>query len=268
MSKTAGLQKAGSAVRKTVPKKATTIVKKVAAPKQSAKRQAERPAENAAAPKAGKKKPATAGHQAAVPKGDSVLRVKRNKRSGTTIENILAATGEIILQSGAERISILDVCREADVSRGTFYRYFASQEELLDAFSRHMRDRFHTALLDAVGSTTDPDERFHAILNFIDEFLENSRARRLLTVAPEYAIRWFQRIFHDSIIRFQDVLKISFDAWENRLGIHLDRELICELLVRYILSDILVPGGPERRTLQRRLERMVSTMLSGRFARR
>jgi AcrR family transcriptional regulator len=267
MSKTAGLQKAGTTARKTVPKKATTVVKKVAAPKPPAKRLAERPAENDAALKAGKKKP-TVRHQPAVPKGDSVLRVKRNKRSGTTIENILSATGEIILQSGAERISILDVCREADVSRGTFYRYFASQEELLDAFSRHMRDRFHTALLDAVGSTTDPDERFHAILNFIDEFLENSRARRLLTVAPEYAIRWFQRIFHDSIIRFQDVLKISFDAWENRLGIHLDRELICELLVRYILSDILVPGGPERRTLQRRLERMVSTMLSGRFARR
>lgn len=194
--------------------------------------------------------------------------VKLNKRSGDTIAKILATTEEIILQSGAERISILDVCQESGISRGTFYRYFSSQDDLLDAFSRHKRDQFHAHLIEAVCPYQDPDERFQAVLNFVDDYLERSRARRLLLVAPEYATRWFQRIFHDSVHRFQDVLSVTFDAWEARRGITLDRELICELIVRFILSDVLVPSGADRRNLMRRIERFVIMLLSGRVARR
>lgn len=194
--------------------------------------------------------------------------VKLNKRSGDTIAKILATTEEIILQSGADRISILDVCQESGISRGTFYRYFSSQDDLLDAFSRHKRDQFHARLIEAVGPYQDPDERFQAVLNFVDDYLERSRARRLLLVAPDYATRWFQRIFHDSVHRFQDVLSVVFDAWEERRGITLDRELICELIVRFILSEVLVPSGADRRNLMRRVERFVIMLLSGRVARR
>ncbi len=198
----------------------------------------------------------------------SAAPVKLNKRSGDTIAKILATTEEIILQSGAERISILDVCHDSGISRGTFYRYFSSQDDLLDAFSRHKRDQFHARLIEATASSQDPDERFQAVLGFIDDYLERSRARRLLLVAPEYATRWFQRIFHDSVHRFQDVLAPVFDAWEERRGIVLDRELIGELMVRFILSDVLVPSGADRRNLMRRMERFVVMLLSGRVARR
>jgi len=198
----------------------------------------------------------------------SAAPAKLNKRSGDTIAKILATTEEIILQSGAERISILDVCQESGISRGTFYRYFSSQEDLLDAFSRHKRDQFHTRLIEATAAYPDPDERFQAVLRFVDDYLERSRARRLLLVAPEYATRWFQRIFHDSVHRFQEVLSPVFDAWEERRGIVLDRELIGELIVRFILSDVLVPSGADRRNLMRRMERFVVMLLSGRVARR
>lgn len=202
------------------------------------------------------KKPATV-----VPEG--VRRVRSNRRSEQTIANILAATENIVLESGAERISILDVCRAADVSRGTFYRYFASQDELLDAFSRHKRARFHVALAEAVESYQDPDERFAALIRYLDYYLEHGRARRLLVVAPEYALGFFRRIFHDSVVRFQDVLAVVFDAWEARMGIKLDRELVCELLIRYVLSEQLVPGDTDRKALPRRIGRMVESLMAG-----
>jgi len=213
-----------------------------------------------AAPVEKAKKPATVRTSSAP--------VKLNKRSSDTIARILATTEEIILQSGAERISILDVCSDSGISRGTFYRYFSSQDDLLDAFSRHKRDQFHARLIEATAASQDPDERFQAVLGFIDDYLERSRARRLLLVAPEYATRWFQRIFHDSVHRFQDVLAPVFDAWEERRGIVLDRELIGELIVRFIVSDVLVPSGADRRNLMRRMERFVVMLLSGRVARR
>jgi AcrR family transcriptional regulator len=192
-----------------------------------------------------------------------VKRVRSNRRSELTIANILAATENIVLESGAERISILDVCQAADVSRGTFYRYFASQDELLDAFSRHKRDRFHVAMVQAVESHQDPDERFAALIRYLDNYLEHGKARRLLVVAPEYALGFFRRIFHDSVVRFQDVLGVVFDAWEVRYGVKLDRELVCELMIRYVLSEQLVPGDKDRRTLPRRIGRMLESLILG-----
>lgn len=126
-----------------------------------------------------------------------VRRGRSNRRSEQTIANILMVTEDIVLKSGAERISILDVCREAGISRGTFYRYFASQDELLDAFARHKREQFHVTLAEAVQPYQDPDERFDALIRYLDHYLEHGRARRLLVVAPEYALGFFRRIFHD-----------------------------------------------------------------------
>ncbi|PKO28160.1 MAG: TetR/AcrR family transcriptional regulator [Betaproteobacteria bacterium HGW-Betaproteobacteria-18] len=198
----------------------------------------------------------------------AVIKVRRNKRSDGTIQSILSATEEILLRSGAERISILDVCEEAHISRGTFYRYFSSQEDLLDAYSRYKRDQFHTSLHDATDAYVDPDERLQAVVRYIDNYLENTRARQLLVVAPDYALRFFQRIFQDSVVRFQDVLRTVFDAWEERFGVQLDREMICELMIRYILSEVLVPSGPERRNVPRKIGRMISMLMSGKVARR
>jgi AcrR family transcriptional regulator len=194
-------------------------------------------------------------------------KVKPNRRSEETITNILAATEEVVLKSGAERISILDVCQGAGVSRGTFYRYFSSQEDLLDTFSRHKRDSFHGALSLLLADISDPDARLNALLAYLDNYLEQSRARRLLLVAPEYALGFFRRIFHDSIVRFQDVLDIVFDEWDERLGVRLDRELICEMIIRYVLSEILVPETASRRLLPVRVKKLVIALTMGSTAR-
>lgn len=206
---------------------------------------------------------AAAADEAASAAAAPTQRRRSNRRSEQTIENILAATEQVVLASGAERISILDVCKAASVSRGTFYRYFASQEELLDAFSRHKRERFHRSLVEATMPHMDPDARFAALVAYLEQYLEHGKSRRLLIVAPEYALSFFKRIFHDSVVRFQDVLGIVFDAWDERLGIKLDRELVCELLIRYVLSEQLVPGDSERKSLPRRIGRLVESLTMG-----
>ena len=43
---------------------------------------------------------------------------RRNRRSEETIATILTATEDIILRSGSDRVSILEVCEKAEVSRG------------------------------------------------------------------------------------------------------------------------------------------------------
>ena len=190
-------------------------------------------------------------------------KVKPNRRSEETIANILKATEEVVLMSGADRISILDVCQVAGVSRGTFYRYFASQEDLLDTFSRHKRESFHTSLSRELGEISDPEARLNALFAYLDNYLEQSRARRLLVVAPDYALGFFRRIFHDSIVRFQDGLGIVFDDWDERLGVRLDRELICEMIIRYVLSEILVPEAAGRRLFPVRVKKLLGALIMG-----
>ncbi|EKT4541886.1 TetR family transcriptional regulator [Pseudomonas putida] len=193
----------------------------------------------------------------------AVNKVKPNRRSEETIANILKATEEVVLMSGADRISILDVCQVAGVSRGTFYRYFSSQEDLLDTFSRHKRESFHTSLSQELGHTSDPEARLNALFAYLDNYLEQSRARRLLVVAPDYALGFFRRIFHDSIVRFQDGLGIVFDDWDDRLGVRLDRELICEMIIRYVLSEILVPEAAGRRLFPVRVKKLLGALIMG-----
>lgn len=187
------------------------------------------------------------------------VKLRSNTRSEKTVQLILEAAEQVIYESGVERVSILDVCKVAKISRGTFYRYFSSQDELLESFSQFKRQRFHIALQEALAPYEDPDQRFDAVISYLDGYLNNGQARQLLQVAPKYAFGWFQRIFRDSIERFQDELCIVFDAWDLRLGVQLDRELICELLIRYILSEQLVPAGSKsRKLLPKRIRRMIS----------
>lgn len=250
-----------------MPKRATQLAETAAPAAKPVKKKAsaaEKVIDKKAAPAASKprapRKATVAGNadgQAGAPK------VKPNRRSEETIANILAATEEVVLQSGADRISILDVCQVAGISRGTFYRYFSSQEDLLDTFSRHKRDSFHTTLTSTLMDITDPEARLNALFTYLDNYLEQSRARRLLVVAPDYALGFFRRIFHDSIVRFQDVLNIVFDDWDNRLGVRMDRELICEMIIRYVLSEILVPESASRRLLPVRVKKLAAALTMG-----
>lgn len=162
-------------------------------------------------------------------------------RAETTVAAILAATEQIVLREGSERISVLDVCELAKVSRGTFYRYFGSQDELLDAFARHKRSSFQQAMADAVTPYAEPTARFHALVRYLDNYAAHGQARLLLGAAPEYTLRLFGRLFNESLVRIEELMRPVFDTWDRRLGIRTDRELVCELMIRCVLSELVVP---------------------------
>jgi hypothetical protein len=59
-------------------------------------------------------------------------------------------------------------------------------------------------------------------------------------------------------------LDIVFDAWDQRTGVTIDRELVCEMIVRYILSEQLVPSTKQaRKALPTRIKRLMLAFLRG-----
>jgi AcrR family transcriptional regulator len=187
----------------------------------------------------------------------------RSHRSEATITAILAAAENVVLRSGVHRVAILNVCKAAGISRGTFYRYFSAQDELLNALVRYKHEGFHRGLIQATRTFVNPDERFDAFIQHLETYLVHARARQLLIVAPEFALGFFHRLLRDSVVRFQDVLAIVFDAWEERMDAKLDRELICELLIRYVFSEYLAPSGSDSRALPLRTSQLIASLTAG-----
>ena len=65
----------------------------------------------------------------------------------STRQRILAATAEVLGRNGKTKLSLSDVATQAGVSRPTLYRWFASKEQLLSAFSAYERQIFESGLV-------------------------------------------------------------------------------------------------------------------------
>ena len=75
-----------------------------------------------------------------------------------TKENIIIAALRLFLQRGYESVSLVDVAREAGITKGGIYHYFSSKDELLQVALNYFLDSFET--------------RYQALLNGADSLQE------------------------------------------------------------------------------------------------
>lgn len=190
-----------------------------------------------------------------------VVRGKRwDPRPAETIQKILETVEVLVLQKGTAELSVRIVCDEADIARGTFYRYFDSKEDLLEGFSRYMREKFEKKVGRVLESSVDPAKRFAAYLHCVWEYLNAENARRLFDVEPIFSVKDHRQNFQKSLVRTQHVLDSTFSDWETVIGVKLDRELLSELLVRYMLSELIVPSSDNYEEFLTRATRMVTAL--------
>ncbi len=110
----------------------------------------------------------------------------------STRRRILAATAEVLGRNGKTKLSLSDVATQAGVSRPTLYRWFASKEELLSAFSRYERQVFESGLGKATAGLKGTD-RLDAALRFIVEYQHSYSGVRMVDVEPEHVIAQVSR---------------------------------------------------------------------------
>ncbi|MCV7316996.1 TetR/AcrR family transcriptional regulator [Mycolicibacillus parakoreensis] len=111
----------------------------------------------------------------------------------STRRRILDATAEVLSRSGRAKLSLSAVAAEAQVSRPTLYRWFASKEDLISAFSRYERQIFQAGLGDATAGL-DGAERLDAALRFIVDYQHSSTGVRMIDIEPRYVLGDFSRI--------------------------------------------------------------------------
>ncbi len=75
---------------------------------------------------------------------------------------ILKGAHAVFSRVGFDAASMNDITREAGVSKGTIYVYFASKEELFESLMEQERDRLFQGLEDALTAPGEPEDRLHA----------------------------------------------------------------------------------------------------------
>jgi AcrR family transcriptional regulator len=106
----------------------------------------------------------------------------------STRERILAATSEVLSRNGMMKLSLSEVALQAGVSRPTLYRWFASKDELLDAFGLWERHNFDSGVARATAGLRG-SERLDAALSFIVEYQQSYSGVRMIDIEPEHVIR-------------------------------------------------------------------------------
>lgn len=74
----------------------------------------------------------------------------RTKPAEVRLDELMNAAQTLFLEQGFEATTINDIVAQAQVGKGTFYHYFASKNEMLDALAKRYTDVFLVRLEDAV----------------------------------------------------------------------------------------------------------------------
>jgi len=184
-------------------------------------------------------------------------------RAAKTIENIVNAAQNVMMNHGTPRITAQEVCDAAGVSRGTLYRYFPSMEAVLEAVVLRLRTETDEELNHAMEGCETPTERFAAFLRYSVSNNETRRGAQFLHVEPVFVIQYFQSNFDHFIKRVLIALESVFDAWEADIGATVDRTAIAEMMVRLALSETVVPpsdGKPLALRLQSTIDVILKTL--------
>jgi AcrR family transcriptional regulator len=123
----------------------------------------------------------------------------------STRHRILVATAEVLGRSGQTKLSLSEVALQAGVSRPTLYRWFASKEELLDAFGVYERQMFDTGMSKATAGLRGVD-KLDAALRFIVEYQQSYSGVRLVDIEPEVVIAQLGQVIPVMRSRLQRLL--------------------------------------------------------------
>ncbi|MDG5484177.1 TetR/AcrR family transcriptional regulator [Mycolicibacterium gadium] len=123
----------------------------------------------------------------------------------STRHRILAATAEVLARSGQTKLSLSEVALQAGVSRPTLYRWFASKQELLDAFGIFEREMFDNGISKATAGLRGT-EKLDAALRFIVEYQHSYSGVRLVDIEPEVVIGQLGRILPIMRTRLEKLL--------------------------------------------------------------
>jgi AcrR family transcriptional regulator len=79
---------------------------------------------------------------------------RRERKKGRTRADIYAAAMNLFVRKGFDSVTIDDICRAADVARGTFFLHFPAKEALLVEYGERANEELASAIRGSRGNAT------------------------------------------------------------------------------------------------------------------
>ena len=170
----------------------------------------------------------------------------RTRKGASTCARLLHAAEQVFSERGYHDTSVTEICRQAGLAHGTFYRYFVGKEEIFLRLLEQLEERFRARIKPALASSGLARERLllacQSILHCIAECTQLYQVFREV----EFVQLEVYRRFHTDIASLLcDILRIGVQEGEFR---SLDPEIVAYSLLgitefiamRYIIWE---PGG-------------------------
>lgn len=127
-------------------------------------------------------------------------------------QRILRAAAELLRQASSESVQIEDVVRRAGIGRATFYRYFASKEELIAACFAQAIDQLDARLQAAAAAALDPPDELRRMVEALVEVqAEHFAPLRLLARSRSELSRRWREALRELRVRVLALLRANLE---------------------------------------------------------
>jgi AcrR family transcriptional regulator len=167
-----------------------------------------------------------------------------DQRADKTVDKILVGTMNALSRQGTHKLSVSDICESSGVARGTFYRYFASKEDVLAALARHFEDGVSAAFAAAIEADPDPAVRVQVVLDTIIAYrAAGGDLVRMLDVAPSFTLEFLRDTFPNLVDVVTDALGPAAEESPLVTSGAVTKRQLGDLFLRSVISMLFLPGG-------------------------
>lgn len=153
-------------------------------------------------------------------------------------QRILQAAFKVLCRHGYGKLSLSDVAAQAGISRPTLYKFFASKDDLLSAFSVFEMQLVRADLARALEGQTGRG-RVEALLQFLVDFYGSYQMRGLIEIEPGLVLDQMARAL-------PELVALVAPALQGQVA---DPQAAAMALVRLSVCHYLVPGYDQDRLL-------------------
>lgn len=174
--------------------------------------------------------PPPASRPASAPAG------RRERKKAATRRALQEAALRLVAERGFDNVTVEDIADGADVSKRTFFNYFASKEQAVLGRDPATTDSVRRALRERPAAES-PLRSLHAVLGQVAADYAGSRSDWL---ARRRLIRSEPRLLAASMADWIELERILVEAMSDRLGLDPERDLLPALVVSAAISAVRV----------------------------
>ncbi len=169
---------------------------------------------------------------------------QQQNRSDRAVQGIVSGTVKALTRRGADKLSVSDICEASGISRGTFYRYFASKDDVLGALGRHFEEGIADAITNAIVARPAPEDRVQVVLGAILDYRNDTADfAGMFEATPDFTLGFLRGAFPQLI----DIVTEALDPAMHTSPLVTTGELtprqLGELFLRTVMSMLMFPGS-------------------------